>query len=80
MTVYGPYNDSMGTRTDLTAISSFRIYRTHQEALLRQSKAYTISGSAIVRALLQLYFEDRIPEALTIALQEAQRAEKAIRS
>jgi hypothetical protein len=36
-----------------------------------------MSSSVIVRALLQLYLDGKVPEALTIALAEAQRAEKA---
>jgi len=79
MPVYGHYNDRMALRTDLTAVSSFRIYRSHQEALTREAKTHTISGSAIVRALLRLYFDGKVPEALTMALSEAQRAEMAVK-
>jgi len=67
----------VANRTKLTLVTSFRIFITQHEELQKQAHMYTMSSSVIVRALLQLYLDGKVPEALTIALAEAQRAEKA---
>ena len=68
----------MALRTDLTTVSSFRILRTQREALDKLHP--TLSGSALVRALLQLYFAGQIPGAYAIALKETKRAKADMRT
>ena len=76
--VYGCILDLMAARTDLCAVTTVRLLRTQLVALdtLRPS----ISGSALVRALLKLYFDGKIPEATQLALEEMQRASADMRS
>ena len=74
--VHTRYNGFMAPETTPTVARAFRVRQSHLEALTAASNIYTINSSAIVRALLQLWIEDKIPEALTTALQETQRAEE----
>jgi hypothetical protein len=76
--VYGGYTGFMGTPADKTTVRSFRIFKAQDAAMNRI--AGSISGSALVRALLSLYFSGRVPEAYGLAIKEAKRAEAAIRA
>jgi hypothetical protein len=72
----GSILDSMSLPSAVTTVTAIRIPRTQADALKRL--APSVSTSALVRVLLDLYFKGRIPEAYGKALAENKRTQKAI--
>jgi len=62
----------MASKSDPTVATTVRVLREQEEAL--RSLPIGISKSALVRVLLQLYLEGKIPQAHSMVLAEADRA------
>jgi hypothetical protein len=67
----------MSNQSSRTVASTVRIYNWQRDEL---NKAYVrVEMSALVRALLTMFYDDKIPEAFPLALEEMAKGKQALR-
>ena len=69
-----------GIESTITTTTTIRILRSQAAALKQFSATSGASASALMRVLLQEYFEGRIPQAAVLLQAEKVRSEIALKS